>query len=383
MNECSPRMSPVMRLALLAVGVGAAFSTGAIVGTAVGPLRTGHESSGEAAASATLSGDHEMHDPEAASDGADDAGADGDAGHRASLPGGVLISQSGYSLQPETTALPGLADTPFGFTILGPDGATVQAYETRHERDLHLVVVGRDLLTYHHLHPQRDAGGRWSIPMPALSPGLYRAFASFAVTGGPDLTLGTDLLVPGAILPFAPLPEPAHTVLVDGGYIVTMTGSPVAGVATEVGFTVERDGAVVPDLEPYLGAWGHLVALRAGDLAYNHVHPVEVSGGGEAAATAPDVVPFMLEVLSPGDYRLFFDYAHEGAVHTAAFTVHVPAAVAESEAPADSDADSEAPAEEPSEPAEEPTTESPAAKAPKPSGGGTSGKSVGLGMEAG
>lgn len=29
----------------------------------------------------------------------------------------------------------------------------------------------------------------------------------------------------------------------------------------------------VTDLQPYLGAYGHLVALRQGDLAYLHVHP--------------------------------------------------------------------------------------------------------------
>ena len=37
--------------------------------------------------------------------------------------------------------------------------------------------------------------------------------------------------------------------------------------------TVTKDGQPVTDLQPYLGAYGHLVALRAGDLAYLHVHP--------------------------------------------------------------------------------------------------------------
>ena len=38
--------------------------------------------------------------------------------------------------------------------------------------------------------------------------------------------------------------------------------------------TVRRDGEVVTT-EPYLGAAGHLVALRDGDLAYLHVHPLD------------------------------------------------------------------------------------------------------------
>ncbi len=45
---------------------------------------------------------------------------------------------------------------------------------------------------------------------------------------------------------------------------------------------VSRDGEPVNDLQPYLGAYGHLVALRSGDLAYLHVHPER-----RTPATAP------------------------------------------------------------------------------------------------
>ena len=43
---------------------------------------------------------------------------------------------------------------------------------------------------------------------------------------------------------------------------------------------VTRDGEPVTDLEPYLAAYGHLVALREGDLAYLHVHPDGEPGDG-------------------------------------------------------------------------------------------------------
>ena len=77
--------------------------------------------------------------------------------------------------------------------------------------------------------------------------------------------------------------------------------------------TVSRDGALVTDLEPYLGASGHLVAMRSGDLAYAHVHPVDDD-------TAPGVVTFDAELTSAGRYGLFFDFKHHGTVHTASFT---------------------------------------------------------------
>ena len=78
--------------------------------------------------------------------------------------------------------------------------------------------------------------------------------------------------------------------------------------------TVSRNGDVVTDLEPYLGASGHLVAMRSGDLAYAHVHPAEND------EPAPGVVTFDAELTSAGRYGLFFDFKHNGTVHTAAFT---------------------------------------------------------------
>ena len=78
--------------------------------------------------------------------------------------------------------------------------------------------------------------------------------------------------------------------------------------------TVRRDGEAVTDLQPYLGALGHLVAIRDGDLAYLHVHPLdEISRPGGPA------VRFAVDVLAAGTYGLFFDFSHGGTVHTASF----------------------------------------------------------------
>ena len=58
-----------------------------------------------------------------------------------------------------------------------------------------------------------------------------------------------------------------------GRYRVRLdAGTPRAGRETELSFTVTRGGKPIRT-QPYLGAGGHLVALREGDLAYLHVHP--------------------------------------------------------------------------------------------------------------
>ncbi|MFC0864333.1 hypothetical protein ACFHYQ_18735 [Sphaerimonospora cavernae] len=237
----------------------------------------------------------------------------------ADLPGGLQVSQNGYTLVPETTVLTPGEPVDFRFTVTGPDGSPLTAYQVQHEKKLHLIVVSRDLGEFRHLHPAEAGDGIWSVKLTLPRPGAYRAFADFAPEGAAGLTLGVDLFAPGDQTPRA-LPEPSRTATVDG-YTVTMTGTLASGEAGTLDFEVSRDGRPVTDLQPYLGAFGHLVALRAGDLAYLHVHPegTAPAAGDDAAASR---VAFHAKAPSPGGYRLFLDFKHEGTVHTAAFTVH-------------------------------------------------------------
>jgi hypothetical protein len=99
---------------------------------------------------------------------------------------------------------------------------------------------------------------------------------------------------------------------------------------------VSKDGQPVTDLQPYLAAYGHLVALREGDLAYLHVHPDGAPGDG--VTPAGPQIEFVAEVPSAGGYRLFLDFQHDGVVRTAEFTVPTGPAVPDA-APAPAHAD--------------------------------------------
>ena len=90
-----------------------------------------------------------------------------------------------------------------------------------------------------------------------------------------------------------PLPAPAGIAQVVDGYQVTLAGDLVPGQASELTLTVSKDGVPVTDLQPYLAAYGHLVALRAGDLAYLHVHPAGEPGDGvtPAGPASPSTPP--------------------------------------------------------------------------------------------
>ncbi|RAO40355.1 hypothetical protein GAR06_06100 [Micromonospora saelicesensis] len=250
---------------------------------------------------------------------------DGDAAHATGehdgtgdrLPGGLLVSERGYTLEPVTAPA-----GEFAFRIAGPDGRPVTRYDVAHDKQMHLIVARRDLSGFRHVHPELAPDGTWRVDTPLAGPGQWRAFADFTPTGGEPLTLGVDVTVPGELAE-RPLPAPATSTTVDG-YTVTLTGTPQPGRTSSLTLTVSRDGQPVTDLEPYLGAYGHLVALRRGDLAYLHVHPDGTPGDGR---TRPGpAVTFLAEVPSAGSYRLYLDFQHGGRVHTAEFTVVAGAA---------------------------------------------------------
>ena len=250
-------------------------------------------------------------------------GHGGDTGHTADTaaaqPPGLAVSQSGYTLVPATTFFqPGKQET-LKFTIQGPDGKPVTQYTKTHEKDLHLIVVRRDLSGFDHVHPTQDASGTWSIPFTFTAGGTWRLFTDFQPTAlGKTLTLGTDVNVSGLYIP-VPLNEPASVFSIDG-YDVTLAGTPIAGKESELTFTISKGGKAVTDLQPYLGAFGHLVSLRSGDLAYLHTHPSQEAAAGQKGGPG---ITFGTTFPTAGTYSLFLDFQHAGKVRTAEFTVNV------------------------------------------------------------
>ena len=194
------------------------------------------------------------------------------------------------------------------FRILDEVGEPVTSYDRQHERRLHLIAVRRDLAEFRHVHPRLDVStGRWTVPI-RLEGGAWRVYADFAPTGGEPTVAEADLMVAGEFAPEELGPDTA-TARVDG-YEVHLERDEATSMVT---LHVTRDGAEVTDLQPYLGAYGHLVAIRANDLAYLHVHPEEGEPGPEVA--------FHAAFDETGRYRLFLDFKHRGRVHTADFTI--------------------------------------------------------------
>ncbi|MFI0357295.1 hypothetical protein [Actinomadura sp. 9N407] len=240
-----------------------------------------------------------------------------EAAKEAPIPGGLQVSQDGYTLSPETTVVKKGKKTDFRFTVNGPDGKPVTRYQPLHGKKLHLIVARRDLSGFQHLHPTEAGGGVWTVPLTLPEAGAYRFYTDVQPNDTKEqLTLGTDVTAPGDYDP-EPLPKPVQVAKVDG-YEVRLDGALVPGKSSKLTLSVSKDGKPVTDLEPYLEAYGHLVALRDRDMAYLHVHPDGEPGDGK---TKPGPgVTFFAEVPSSGAYRLYLDFQHEGKVRTAEFT---------------------------------------------------------------
>jgi hypothetical protein len=208
-----------------------------------------------------------------------------------SAPAGLAVEQDGYRLVHERGTFTAARVANYDFRIVGPDGETVRDFDIEHERLLHLIVVGRgDDAPFLHLHPVQLEDGSWTVPLTLPVNGSYRAFADFTVDGE-RRTLAIDLNASAG-------PPPASVATWDSIYVVKLREQ-----GDRLVFDVRGDGGPV-ETRPYLGAGGHLVVLREGDLAYIHAHAEE------------DELAFDVPFPSEGRYRLYLQFKVGGHVVT-------------------------------------------------------------------
>jgi hypothetical protein len=198
------------------------------------------------------------------------------------------------------------------FALIDCKGDAVTGFEPENGKLLHLIVARSDLTAYQHLHPRLERDGTWSVELATPQAGRYRAIADFVIDAR-KYVVGTTLTVPGAGSR-RPLPAPGLHARTDGYDVELQRPAELdAGEEAQLTFRITRAGRPVRDLQPYLGAYGHLVALHAPDLAYSHVHPNGTDRGQGA-------ITFDTELHARGAYRLFLQFRTGGRVHTAAFT---------------------------------------------------------------
>jgi hypothetical protein len=195
----------------------------------------------------------------------------------------------------------------------------VRDFEIVHEKLYHFFVVSQDLSFFKHVHPelQSDASFRLTVRLP--QPGMYRVLSDFYPKGGtPQLEINT-LLVSGGGFELAPVrlapdlaPQRAENTDVE---LVTDPARPLAGRKTTMFFRVKPNNGI----EPYLGAWAHMLAADSDLIEMIHSHPIRVTDhAGEYKQ-----LEFDMTFPRGGTYRIWVQSQRSGVVNTVAFNVPV------------------------------------------------------------
>jgi hypothetical protein len=196
-------------------------------------------------------------------------------------------------------------------------GKRAANFEIVHEKLFHLFLASADLQYFVHDHPQLGADGVFRFTTTLPHPGIYRLLADAYPTGGtPQLiprfltTAGYDKSVAESITTPPPdlTSKQAENLSIS---LRTDPPEPTPGRKTMLFFRVEPgDG-----LEPYLGAWGHLLALSNDLIDSIHEHPIYANGGPE--------IQFNIFFPRAASYKVWLQVQRKGVVNTAAFTIPV------------------------------------------------------------
>ena len=193
---------------------------------------------------------------------------------------------------------------------IDPEGKPVTRYEVVHEKLIHLFVVSEDLEFFAHIHPTLD-GDCFHVRERLPRPGMYRLLADYYPTGSvPQLSLST-LYVAGPASPphLKPSLSPQHSANLTAT-LRTDPEQPTAGLLTHLFFDLNPYDGV----EPYLGAWGHMLIASEDLVDLIHTHPFLV---------ARPTVQFNVIFPRPGLHRIWTQFQRQGVVNTVVFTVPV------------------------------------------------------------
>ena len=200
--------------------------------------------------------------------------------------------------------------------ILDDSGQPITKFALLHEKLVHLIVVREGLDEFSHLHPQVDASGNITIEHVFPKAGQFRLFADHQPEGQtPGLARG-ELIVAGDDESAAALvPNASDEVAV--GEIKAHVAFQPGDQETMVRFQlVDPSGRVVSDLQPYLGAMGHLVIISADGAEYVHAHPLS-----ESQSAPEGVVEFAAHFPKPGLYKAWGQFQRHDAVFTVPFVL--------------------------------------------------------------
>jgi hypothetical protein len=250
--------------------------------------------------------------------GRDHSGGDhhGQPGHDA---GGHGRRQAQETLSLDITPREVDAGTPTEFVIAVKDskGSVLTDFEISHEKLVHLIFIDKSMATFAHLHPEVARDGKMTVTHTFPKGGDYYVYADVKAKGRPATTGRGNLAVKGEAPQPASLKPNVPGDVAGNGWTSHVSVNPARAGESSVRFDFKgSNGQLLGDLEPYLGAMGHLVVVNTVDGDYAHAHPDEKAAG-------PGAVTFIVHFNKEGTYKGWGQFKRQGAVFDIPFLVKV------------------------------------------------------------
>jgi hypothetical protein len=187
-----------------------------------------------------------------------------------------------------------------------------------HTQRIHLLIIDRSLLDYHHEHPTAtETTGEYDFTFTPRRPGPYRVFADVvpAESAVQEFVIGSipgegagDLLADR---------ETKLSDVVDGlRFHLTLDtkGRPLRAGEEALGrvTVTDRDGKPFNGLEPVMGAFAHLVGFVDDDRTVVHLHPLGIEPTLPTHRGGPTII-FRYYPPKPGFVRFFCQVNVAGA----------------------------------------------------------------------
>lgn len=206
-------------------------------------------------------------------------------------------------------------DLDFSFRVFTPGGKPVSLFEEIHEKLFHQFIISQDLTYFAHVHPEPHADGSFLLHHRLPKPGYYRLLSDFYPHGGTPQLLPKTIATKGYSGPLLPAaiqpdlsPQKGENLTVE---LTTEPAQPIVGKKTLLFCKLTP----AEGLEPYLGAWAHLLAASSDLIDTIHGHPSIADGGPQ--------VQFDLFFPREGVYRVWIQFQRQGVVNTVAFNIPV------------------------------------------------------------
>lgn len=206
------------------------------------------------------------------------------------------------------------------FNIRDAKGGMVRNFTLLHEEKVHLIIVRDGLDTFAHLHPSVDDQGNIAIAYTFPEAGTYHLFADYHASGQEPDTVRTTIKIPGSSADALPLKITAPGRIKSKQLQAELTISKLQDMFSyNLRFNLlDQNALPLQNLQPYLGAMGHLVIISSDSKEYVHAHPVD-----QASTFDSNVVQFHAQFPHARLYKGWGQFQWNNQIHTLPFVMHV------------------------------------------------------------